>query len=255
MVAQTMSLPNLRRMFIPDPGYMICEADLAGADAQIVAWEAGDEKLKNAFRKGLKIHTVNSKEIYGEKAGPDGKKMPYYLYAKKGVHATNYGASARALAPHINASELQAREFQDFWFAAHPEIKEWHKRTQLELEKTRMVVNAFGFRRVYFGRVQGLLPEALAWKPQSCVAHIINRGLINIDKNLPQVQNLLQTHDSLTLQYPKSEHPHIISEIQKQMSIIVPYKDELIIPVTIKISDKSWGDCDEFSPGVSAQVR
>jgi len=30
MVAQTIELPNIRKMFVPDPGYEIVDCDLAG---------------------------------------------------------------------------------------------------------------------------------------------------------------------------------------------------------------------------------
>lgn len=243
MPAQTIALPNVRKLFIPDPGYIIADADLAGADAQVVAWEAGDEKLKAAFRAGLKIHAVNAKDLFGDKAGPDGKKEPFYLYAKKGVHATNYGGSAYTIAPHLNISVREAEAFQNKWFSLHPEIKEWHLRVEKDLQTTRSAKNKFGFRRFYFERIEGILPEALAWIPQSTVAITINHGLLNLDANLPQVQILLQTHDSLTFQYPKSEHPHILDEIKKQMQIIIPYDDPLIIPINIKTSELSWGDC------------
>ena len=54
MVASTISLPNVKKMFIPDEGYTIIDADLEKADAQIVAWESGDEELKQIFREGGK---------------------------------------------------------------------------------------------------------------------------------------------------------------------------------------------------------
>lgn len=245
MVAKTITLPNVRKLFTPDPGKMIGEADLAGADAQVVAWEAGDEKLKAAFRAGLKIHAVNAKDMFGDKAGSDGKKEPYYLYAKKGVHATNYGASARRVAEALGITLAEAEAFQRKWLdEKHPEIREWHKRIEHELQTKRFVINKFGFRRIYFDRIEGLLPEALAWVPQSTVAITINKGILNIHRNLPQVQTLLQVHDSHVFQYPKSEHPHILDEIKKQHAIVIPYSDPLIIPVTIKTSEKSWGDCE-----------
>ena len=67
VVAQTISLPNIRKFFIPDPGMIIAECDLSGADAQVVAWEAGDEELKTAFRQGLKIHIKNCRDMFPDK--------------------------------------------------------------------------------------------------------------------------------------------------------------------------------------------
>jgi DNA polymerase I-like protein with 3'-5' exonuclease and polymerase domains len=92
-------------------------------------------------------------------------------------------------------------------------------------------------------RVEALLPEALAWIPQSTVAITINKGWLNLVHHLPQVKILLQVHDSLVFQYPISEHPYILPEIKKQLAIVIPYDDPLTIPVTIKTSTVSWGDC------------
>ena len=39
-------LPQIRKFFVPDPGKILFDVDLAGADAQIVAWEANDEPLR-----------------------------------------------------------------------------------------------------------------------------------------------------------------------------------------------------------------
>src|SRR5215213_5100571 len=62
----SVDLPNIRKLFIPDPGYTIFDCDLSGADAQVVAWEAEDEDLKAAFKKGLKIHAKNAEDIFKE---------------------------------------------------------------------------------------------------------------------------------------------------------------------------------------------
>ena len=41
-----LTLPNLRKMFIPDPGKFIFDCDLEQADAQVVAWEADDDEQR-----------------------------------------------------------------------------------------------------------------------------------------------------------------------------------------------------------------
>lgn len=63
--AEKLVLPNVRKLIIPDPGYAIYEADLAGADAQVVAWEAEDDDLKSAFRAGLDVHSKNAEDMWG----------------------------------------------------------------------------------------------------------------------------------------------------------------------------------------------
>jgi DNA polymerase-1 len=237
-----LNLPNVRRCFLADPGKILLEPDLAGADAQVVAWEANDEKLKAAFRAGLKIHAVNAKDIFGAQAGPDGRREPYYTRTKVGVHLTNYGGRARTCATALGLTVHEAERFQKRWFSIHPEILEWHRRIENELRTRRYVENKFGYRRYYFGRPESSLTEALAWVPQSTVAGTINRGLVNIDENLKWAQILIQVHDSLLIQIPKYLFPDQLPLIKKLLLVTIPYDDPLTIRTELKVSDVSWGD-------------
>ena len=166
-------------------------------------------------------------------------------FAKSFVHGTNYGGKARTMARAANTTVARAEALQSRWFAIHPGIKDWHTRVEEGLYRNRSVRNAFGFRRVYFDRIDSVLPQALAWVPQSTVAIIINKGLVNLDTNVPEVELLLQVHDSLVFQFEKRFDPAIRPKIRDNLLITVPYPDPLIIPVGLKLSDKSWGHCKE----------
>lgn len=240
-----MKLPNIRKLFLPDEDYFIFDCDLEQADAQVVAWDANDEPLKTIFRDpSLDLHDENCKAIFGHY--PVGRYKPLRKRTKAGVHATNYGASARTLARTLGITTHEADKFQRLWFSAHPAIKEWHHRLESELQACRTVRNAFGYKRYYFDRIEGLLPQALAWIPQSTVALCINKGMLNLD-TLKDVQLLLQVHDSIVGQYHKSCDPDIRPLIREALLITVPYDDPLVIGVGITISDKSWGDVQPTS--------
>lgn len=265
MVAKTINLPNVRKFFQPDPGYVICDADLDRADAQVVAWEADDWKLKAMFREGLDIHLGNAASIFNlpitldhlrDKAFAAQLAKKYVIErdkAKRGVHATNYGASARTLAKHLNITESEAQKFIDDWFTDHPGIYGWHQRVQDSLDTTRSVRNAFGYRRFYFDRIETLLPEAVAWIPQSTVAGVINRGWCNLHYNVPGVEVLLQVHDSLVFQVPENDFKDLLPVIRENLLITIPYADPLVIGVGLKASAKSWGHAEEITwEGVKA---
>lgn len=233
----------LRKMFIPDPGYVIIDADLKGADARVVAWEADDASLKELFHKGLKLHLENAKAIYGACDGPDDKR---YQTAKNGVHAVNYGVRERTLAATLGTTIAEASGFIEKWLTAHPGIRRWHDRVEGDLRSKKRVKNAYGFARPYFDRIETVLPQALAWIGQSTVAITINKAMLQIEERLPFVQFLLQVHDSLVMQVPRSEYPSIVPAIREAMEVVIPYSDPLIIPASIKASDRSWGDCEEI---------
>ena len=228
--------PNVRKWFIPDPGYTIFDADLQQADAQVVAWEANDEKLKEIFRDpNTDLHDENAKDIFG-KLTPHARVL-----AKAGVHLTNYGGKARTLARTLGITVHMADAFQRRWFLAHPNIRAWQRGIERQLQTTRTIANKFGFKIRYFGRVDQLLTEALAWIPQSTVAHVINEGLNALEEHseiIPQIQ----VHDSIVGQFKHSFYPRR-SEIRDALTILVPYDDPLYIGVDITCSRKSWGDC------------
>lgn len=241
-------LPNVRKLFVPDPGYTMFEADLVGADAQIVAWEAEDEDLKKAFREGLDVHVKNAEDMFGTSFtkltghARDAKRQE----CKRTVHLTNYGGTPRTIAIAIGWTTHEADTFQRRWFSLHPGIKtNFQGRTSAELNRNRTIYNKYGYRRVYFGRMDSCYTEALAWKPQSSVALTTYYGAFSLEAKYPQVEILLQDHDSLLFQVPNLKIPEA-SSIKKALEIITPYDDPLIIPWSLSSSTISWGDMQKI---------
>lgn len=249
--------PNIRKQFVPDPGYTLVNCDLSGADAQVVAWEANDADLKRAFRDGIKIHEHNARAVYGHlydaaigdrtsKGSPKGKM---YDACKRRVHATNYGASAYRLTqtPDIGGTIAENQRFQDAWFRLHPGIRDWHHRTERQLAETRTIHNKFGYRIIYFDRIESVFPQALAWLPQSTVAEVCFRGALQLEEECPFVEILLQVHDSLVFQIPSHMATYATFRRMRQaLSVTVPYDDPLVIPWEFSVSNTSWGDCAKY---------
>jgi DNA polymerase I-like protein with 3'-5' exonuclease and polymerase domains len=227
--------PNVRSFFIPDPDHIIMEWDLERADLQVVVWEADDSVLKQILREGVDLHAENAKVLGCSRQ-----------MAKTFVHGTNYGGTARTMAKNCGVLVHQSELMQRRWFGAHPGIKTWHRRTEMQLATNRTITNRFGFRITFFDRMESLLPKALAWTPQSTVALAINIGLVEVAKHLPEVEFLLQVHDSLLLQVHKSHFPAIIPSIRKHIQVTIPYPDPLVIPTSCSWSDRSWGDAEPY---------
>lgn len=240
-------MPSYKALLIPDPGFTFGDIDLAQADAQIVAWDSGAEKLKALFKAKADIHTENAKVLFG---ACDGKLDPRRQIAKPFVHGTNYLGTARELAKRIGLTVHQVEEGQKRWFGEHPEILEWHKRVINDVQTKRRVENAFGFGRYFLGRVdqKSTWNEAVAWIPQSTVGHIINIAGARIDETFSEadVAVLMQVHDSLDIQIRTSKLDELIPRIKECTLVTVPYADPLIIPTGLKLSEKSWADCKEI---------
>jgi DNA polymerase-1 len=242
-------LPNIRKIFIPDPGYVLFEADLKGADAQVVAKEAGDLDLLDDFRLKKDIYTLEATYAWGSKwelFTPSQRKAQRQNF-KSCVHGTDYGASAKTLANNLSLPIAITEKFQRHWFELHPGVRSWQKRVERGLNTNRQARNPFGYRIIYFDRIEGLLPQALAWIPQSTVAETCFRGAIRLCDECPWVEPLLQVHDSIVFQVP-FVHAERIEKITEALQVEIPYPDSpLVIPWDLKRSEKSWGDCEKVS--------
>ncbi len=251
------TLPNIRSMYGPDPGFTFFDMDLDRADLQIVVWESGEKDWMAAMRLGVDMHLLNAflldnvaappmEELvenhpkYHEHRGP---RKHSREFAKVFCHATNYGGGAKTVAAHTGRSVAEIDRAQKYWFSAHPGIQAWHARTLHQINKYRFVENKWHYRWYIFDRLDALLPEALAWVPQSTVGILINKIWISFYKNIPEVQTLLQVHDSLAGQFPTHRKAILIPLMQQHSRIPIPYDDPLVIPTGIKTSEISWGDC------------
>lgn len=226
---EDLELPNIRKLFIPDPGFTFFDVDLDRADAQVVAWEADDGELKAILREGVDLHVENAKLLGSTRQ-----------LAKVWVHGTNYGGGPRTMAQNCGLTVHNAEKMQLRWFAAHPGIKHWHERTEAS-QKKGFVENIFGYRWYFFDRFH--LPDALAWQPQSVVGRVINTAWQRIHAQAPAIQVLLQVHDSLAGQFPTHLKQQALATLKQLAQVTIPYPDPLVIPVGLKTSDVSWGEC------------
>ena len=252
------TLPNIRSMYGPDQGFTFFDMDLDRADLQVVVWESDDPMLKAALRMGADIHLLNTYGIdnvdpppleelvethprYPDHRGPRKHKREF---AKVFCHATDYLGKAKTVAAHTGRGVHEIDQAQKRWFAAHPGILTWHKRVSEQVTRYRFVENRFGYRWYIFDRIdEHLLPAAVAWIPQSTVGIVINKAWLNFSRDIPEVQVLLQVHDSLAGQFPTHRAEYLLPRMRESSRIVIPYDDPLIIPTGIGTSTVSWGDC------------
>lgn len=257
-------LPNLRSTIVPPPGAIYWNCDLERADVQVVAWEANDESLKKALKDRADIHLMNAVMLFDIPNVPYDECLeshPRYKehkerheqkrhFGKTFVHLTNYGGGSRTCAIKTHSTVHQADLLQRRWFDLHPGIRDWHRRTHAALLGTRTVRNRFGYRRVYFDRVDGLLPEALAWVPQSTISIVISLIHMEMEDRLNHLGDqfgvTLQVHDSLTGYYHSSiENIALPLMYKASKQVIVPYDDPLWIPLELATSESSWGEMEK----------
>ena len=237
-------LPNIKKIFIPDIGYEIADADLSGADIQVVASDSECKWLLDFFSKPQekKVYAYIASEFFQRDISD--KSDEYKTY--KGVfHGTNYLLGIRKLAKMANISETLAMKLQEFYFHLNPEIRQWHKRIEHDVRTTGFVRNKFGRRMEFFLTRNNptVMNEVAAAIPQSTIGDLINRIWIQLVRKFPKVQVLMQVHDSLVFQYPISYAEEYKSRFYKELLVPIPYDPKLYIDLGFKYSRSSYGEC------------
>jgi DNA polymerase I-like protein with 3'-5' exonuclease and polymerase domains/uracil-DNA glycosylase len=239
-----LELPNVRDLFIPDQGRTFFDIDLSSADLRIVVWESDCKEMKALLKAGLDPYTEIAKEFYHDPS--ISKKDPRRQIFKSFAHGTNYLGTAKGLAERLGLSVAEAEKTQKWYFGRFPEIKRWQDRVKDQVLKRGYVENVFGYKIFFFDRIEGTIyNQAVACIPQSTVACLINRAYVKIHQTMPEVDILLQVHDSLAGQFPTQKEDYYAKAIVDAAEIELPYAgDPLIIPVGLKMSRKSWGGCE-----------
>ncbi len=254
-----LALPNIRSMFGPDAGMTFFDMDLDRADLQVMAWDADEPVLKEVLRKKVDTHLFNVYVLDNQEPPPleelveDHPKYPDHRgprkhkreFAKVFCHATDYLGKARTVAAATGRTVAEVERSQRTYLGMYKGIKKWQDSIIEQVRKRRFVENKFGYRWYIFDRIDDqIMPEAVAWIPQSTVGCLINRIWLNIWKHERGCQVLLQVHDSLAGQFPSHRKAYYMKRLPELAAIPIPYADPLVIPVGLATSDVSWGDCE-----------
>lgn len=248
MVAQTIDLPNIRRFFVPDPGYIIVEADLQRAESQVVAWETGDAELKEIFHSGIDIHSENARLTYRTEGKPT-----YYQRdrLKRCVYAIQNGGKEGRISDLLD-DPAKGKFFYQYWMGRFPAYSEFHRRIESDIISSHRLRNVWGFETHWLDRThdasgkpsKDLVGHGVPWLTQSTIALTINHAIVRCEDNIPEFQFLMQVHDSVLFQVPERDFSRLLPDLRLLLAVAIPYTDPLVIPVTLAASTKSWGDVE-----------
>jgi DNA polymerase I-like protein with 3'-5' exonuclease and polymerase domains len=236
-------LPNCKEFFIPDQGFKFWNADYSGADAMVVAWDSDCQWLQNFFETSdKKLYIYIAENYFQREVTTDD---PWYKKFKQFVHLTNYGGMEEKAAASSGMPIKDAKSIKQWYFSTCPEIPDWHKRLASDVKTKGYIENVFGARGWFLNKdCPTILNQAYAWIPQSTIAILVNKGLVNIweNENKEDIATLLQVHDALA-GISSLEDKEAEKRIIKHMTIELGYKKPLVIPVDFSYSSKSYGDC------------
>lgn len=256
------SLPNgtvigddITKIFCPSKGYIFVGWDQKQAEDRFVSVLAEEWERLESY-DNVDQHSLVASWIYGhpinKKDFPNERQI-----GKRSKHLFNYGGKAPRIASYAKVSVSFAGTILDRLKEKEPNIQNvFHYNIDQIIRKTRTLVNPFGRRRVFFGRIDdNTFREGYSQLPQSGISDHTKFALLRIHERMPEVELLLESHDGVLEEVPKGmeERYHAVSRAEVQCTPIdfrhncSLYRDyQLYIPIEREQSESSWYDMKEI---------
>lgn len=225
---------EMRRVFVPDPGYVMVQVDQVGADARMVAYKSGDPGYLKAVESG-DSHTVVAGMCWGfEPIKANSLKLceesgeSYRQTSKPLSHGTAYGGKAPTIARQTGLKTAFVETFQTNFYTGFPGIRDWQDWVVKQIQTKGILTTPFGRVRQFWGRRndESVWREALAFEPAATVADLTNAGIYNLWYNFePRVQLLGNGHDAILMQIPEKDLATLLPDVLKCITLEIPVTD------------------------------
>ncbi|MDX1579037.1 MAG: DNA polymerase I, partial [Gemmatimonadota bacterium] len=136
---------EIRKGFVPGPGYVFVGADYSQIELRVMAHLSGDEAFVEAFRGDRDIHRETAARIFGVEAGDVTPAMREQ--AKTINFATIYGQGPVALARQLGISREQAKTFIAGYFERFAGVAAYLERMKETAREQGYVETLVGRRR------------------------------------------------------------------------------------------------------------
>ncbi len=237
---------RVRDAFVPGEGNVFVSADYSQFELRLAAVLAGDDKMINDFNGGADIHTKTASEVYHVPLDDVTKEQR--RRAKVVNFGVLYGMSQHGLAAAADMSFAEAQQFIDEYFRVRPHVKQYLADTIQKAHNDGFVQTLFGRRRwtpdVQSSNfvVRASAERAAANMPiQGTEADLMKLAMIEVDKRLDgRGEQLLQIHDSILIECPRSEATAISEMLVDAMENIYP---ELGVKLQVDVhTGNNWGE-------------
>ncbi len=240
---------EIRRAFVPRPGWKLLSADYVQIELRILAALSGDEALRRAFLEGQDIHTATAARVF--KVPPEQVTPEQRRRAKMVNYGIPYGISAWGLAQRLRCSTREAQQLIEEYQRAFPGVTRYLHRV-VEAARQKGYVETLLGRRRYVpninarNRTERSMAERIAVNMpiQGTQADMIKLAMVHIYHRLQregyQAKMLLQVHDELVFEMPLEEVEPVRQLIAEEMTRALPLEG-VPIEVDIGVGD-NWLD-------------
>ena len=239
----------IRRVFEPGEGFdCLVSADYSQIELRILAHLSKDDNFVHAFTHDEDIHARTASEVFGV---PMGEVTPELRRHAKAVNfGIVYGISDYGLSQGLGISRKEAASYIENYFKKCAGVKAFIDQMVMEAHMNGFVTTMFGRRRALPGIQsanynQRTLAERMAMNTpiQGSAADIIKLAMISVYRRLKEKgfksRILLQVHDELVLEAPRSE----LDEVSSLLLDAMEHAVSLSVPLTVEIHEgATWAE-------------
>jgi DNA polymerase I len=240
---------KIRQAFVPsEPGWIIFAADYSQIELRVLADIAGDEKLIQAFKDDLDIHTKTAMDVFHVDADEVTSNMR--RQAKAVNFGIVYGISDYGLSQSLGITRKEAGLFIDRYLTSYPGVKDYMDDI-IHSAKQKGYVSTLLQRRRYIPEIthrnfniRSFAERTAMNTPiQGSAADIIKKAMIDMAEALKdyglKTRLLLQVHDELIFEAPEEE----IETLKKLVPDVMENALELKVPLKVDYSyGPTWFD-------------
>ncbi len=239
---------RIRSAFRTAEGFALVSADYAQIELVILAHLSGDKNLGEAFRSGVDVHRRTAALIFGVETEAVTAEMR--RIAKTINFGVMYGMSAFRLSNELRIPRGQAAGFINTYFETYSGVADFISETKEKARNCGYVETLMGRRRYIRGLQSSNKNErdgaeriAVNTPIQGSAADIVKAAMLRVDARLQKeklaARMLLQVHDELILEAPRSETEAVKALLKREMEAVV----SLSVPLKVSVeSGPSWGE-------------
>lgn len=228
---------EIRKMFVPRPGWVFVDADYSQIELRVLAHIAEDPLMREAFRTGQDIHTATASQVFGV---PPEEVTPLQRRHAKAVNfGIVYGISEFSLSEDIGVSRHEAKAYMDSYLDRYAGVRAYMREIVAEAKNRGFVTTMFGRRRYIpelkssnFNIRQGAERIALNTPIQGTAADLIKLAMVRVDRALReaglQAKLILQVHDELIVECPPEETEQVRAIVTGQMESVAQLSVPLV---------------------------
>jgi DNA polymerase-1 len=218
---------RLKHAFIEDEGFALLEADFSQLELRLATAYANERSLINVFAEGRDVFQEMAQAL--EQSRQETKTM---------VYAIQYGAGVKRISNVLGVSPSRARARIDDYYEAYPGFRAISNRVQAIVQRHKKVP-------LWSGRFRHFQYPTEAYKAfnsliQGGAAEIVERTLLRVAREIPEIDTLLTVHDSGVYRVPVDIIDEVTPEIKRIFSDVNnTCGAEFAVPFSADV--KIWG--------------